>query len=103
MTNEVKRRKREGWVVIRNHPRAAGLCQEGEDLSTSGQGTVTSQGVGQPKEAPDATFRDLAPKPVRLFQAVVGKRETLSTSYGTTASWGSSSLGRRRGPLSCGN
>ena len=49
MTNEVKEERR--LVVIRNHPRAAGLCQEGEGLSTSGHGTVTFQGVGPPKES----------------------------------------------------
>ena len=38
----------------KNHPRAAGSSQDGEDVRTSGRRTVTSEEVGQPKEAPES-------------------------------------------------
>ena len=42
----------ERLVVNQNHPRAAGSSQDGADVKTAGHGTVTSQEVGQPREAP---------------------------------------------------
>ena len=56
MTNEVKKNQseREGLVVIRNHPRAAGSSQDGEGVKTSGRRTVTSEEVGRPEEAPES-------------------------------------------------
>ena len=38
----------------KNYPRAAGSSQDGEDVRTSGRRPVTSEEVGQPKEAPES-------------------------------------------------
>ena len=49
-----KRRREKVGGEPKNHPRAAGSSQDGEDVRTSGRRTVTSEEVGQPKEAPES-------------------------------------------------